>query len=357
VAELKIGKVWKRFGEAAAVADVSVDVESGEFIALLGPSGCGKTTLLRLIAGFERPDGGSIDIGGRQVADSNGLFVPPESRRVGMVFQSYALWPHMSVAENVGYPLRVRKAGRSDITTRVDAALSQVGLDGLGDRRPANLSGGQRQRVALARCLAMEPDVVLLDEPLANLDAHLRESMQLQFRDFHRTTGATMVYVTHDQAEAMALADRIAVMDGGHIVQTAPPPDLYHRPATEMVARFIGRGQVVDAVAVAAAGDGRSMVEIAGRSFAVRGTATPGTPVRLCLRPEWIGVAARGDDGTIPARVSARTYRGAMTTLELDAGLTDETLVADVAGTAGDIGEEVGVRLQDGWILPAATGA
>ncbi len=356
MAKLKIDGTWKRFGEAAAVADVSLEVDSGEFVALLGPSGCGKTTLLRLIAGFERPDGGTIAIGGRPVADTGDLFVPPEHRRVAMVFQSYALWPHMDVAENVGYPLRVRKVSKAETATRVAAALAQVGLDGLGDRRPANLSGGQRQRVALARCLAMEPDVVLLDEPLANLDAHLRESMQLQFRDFHRATSATMVYVTHDQAEAMALADRIAVMDGGRIVQTAPPPDLYHRPATAMVARFIGRGQVIDAIAGDAAGEGRTWASVGGQRFAVRGQAASGAAIRLCLRPEWIAVADPGGEGTIPARVRARTYRGAMTTLELDAGLADEALVADVAGTADGIGETVGLTLQDGWILPFGTG-
>lgn len=351
MADLKITSVWKHFGEDAAVAEVSLAAMSGEFIALLGPSGCGKTTLLRLIAGFERPTGGHIRLGDRDMVDGNGLFVPPEHRRVGMVFQSYALWPHMNVAENVGYPLRVRGLRGAEANRRIDLALEQVGLGGLGDRRPANLSGGQRQRVALARCLAMEPDIVLLDEPLANLDAHLRESMQHQFRAFHQTTGATMVYVTHDQAEAMALADRIAVMDKGRIVQLAPPPELYDRPANEMVARFIGRGQVVTVTGAGEQPDGKCLVRIGEQVFSVRGHVDVGQPARLCIRPEWMTIAEAGAEGAITARIQARTYRGPVSSLEV-AVSDDLTLSAEVPGYAGQVGDTVGVLIRDGWVLP-----
>jgi iron(III) transport system ATP-binding protein len=195
MAGLTLETVSKDFGGAAAVDGVSLEMRDGEFLAVLGPSGCGKTTLLRLVAGFERVTSGTIRIGARAVSTPGG-HVPPEERRVGVVFQSYALWPHMDVAGNIAYPLRVAGRARDDIDRRVAQALDTVGLSGLGARRPADLSGGQRQRVALARCLVMEPSVVLLDEPLANLDTHLRGAMQREFEDYHRRTGTTMVYIT-----------------------------------------------------------------------------------------------------------------------------------------------------------------
>ena len=220
MAELTLSHVTKRFGDVTAVDDVTLDARDGELVALLGPSGCGKTTILRLIAGFESVSAGEISFDGELVS-AVGRHVPPERRRVGIVFQSYALWPHMSVGANVGYPLRVAGIDGEEYRSKVDAALETVGLTGLGARRPADLSGGQRQRVALARCLVMEPSLVLLDEPLANLDVHLRAAMEEEFVDFHDKTGATMLYITHDQAEAMALADRVAVMDDGCLVQVA----------------------------------------------------------------------------------------------------------------------------------------
>ena len=241
MAELTLAHVTKRFGDVTAVDDVTLDVRDGELVALLGPSGCGKTTILRLIAGFESVSAGEISFDGELVSAVT-RHVPPERRRVGIVFQSYALWPHMSVGANVGYPLRVAKVDGEEYRSKVDAALETVGLTGLGSRRPADLSGGQRQRVALARCLVMEPSLVLLDEPLANLDVHLRAAMEEEFVDFHGKTGATMLYITHDQAEAMALADRVAVMDDGRLVQVADPHTLYEEPATTMVADFIGQG-------------------------------------------------------------------------------------------------------------------
>ncbi len=244
MARLTIDRVDKSFGAFRALDDVSLEVADGEFMAILGPSGCGKTTLLRQIAGFDKLDAGRILIG-ETVVSAVHRHVPPERRRIGIVFQSYALWPHMTVAENVAYGLTVAGIRDPERSRRVAAALTLVELDGFAERRPALLSGGQRQRVALARCLVTEPSLVLLDEPLANLDVNLRASMEDEFARFHARTGTTMIYITHDQAEAMALADRIAVMDKGRLLQVATPSQLYREPADETVAGFIGEGMVL----------------------------------------------------------------------------------------------------------------
>ncbi|GEC30552.1 hypothetical protein EFR01_07230 [Sinorhizobium fredii] len=223
MAQLILNHLTKDYGSGRpAVADVSLTLRRQAFLALLGPSGCGKTTVLRMIAGFEQPSDGSISYGERRLSDAERA-LPPEKRNMAMVFQSYALWPHMTVAENVGYPLKVRGVSGATWRKLVGEALSLVKLTEYAERRPAELSGGQRQRVALARCLVTQPDVVLLDEPLANLDQHLRKAMEETFRAFHERSGATMVYVTHDQAEAMALATDVAVMSEGRLLQVAPP--------------------------------------------------------------------------------------------------------------------------------------
>ena len=218
MARLMLDRVTKQFGQHAAVNGVTLDISPGEFVALLGPSGCGKTTMLRMLAGFEQVSSGTMTLGETLLASAH-HHVPPEQRNMAMVFQSYALWPHMSVADNVGYPLKLRRIQGSDYQRRVAQALEQVALTPYAQRSPQALSGGQRQRVALARCLVTDPNVVLLDEPLANLDRNLRAAMEHSFVDFHRRTQATMVYVTHDQSEAMAMADRIAVMREGELVQ------------------------------------------------------------------------------------------------------------------------------------------
>lgn len=234
---IEIGNVTKRFGSVVtAVDDVSLEIKSGEFFALLGPSGCGKTTLLRMLAGFETPTSGQVRIDGRDMAG-----VPPNRRDVNMVFQSYAVFPHMSVAENVGYGLKVTGTPRTEIDTRVDEALALVQLEGYGERKPDQLSGGQRQRVALARALVKKPKVLLLDEPLSALDAKLREAMQLELVGLQHAVGITFVIVTHDQDEALSMADRIAVMDSGRVRQVAPPEELYEYPSSRFVADFIGK--------------------------------------------------------------------------------------------------------------------
>ena len=237
MASIDLEDLCRRFGKTPAVDRISASIGAGRFVALLGPSGCGKTTLLRMIAGLERPDAGRIRIDGQIVAAPD-RFVPPERRNLGMVFQSYALWPHMTVAGNIAFGLN--RLPREECASRMREALQMVGLTDMAGRKPHELSGGQRQRVALARSLAARPRVLLLDEPLANLDAHLRHSMLAEFRRIHAATGCTMVLVTHDQNEAMAVADLVGVMNRGRLEQLAAPQQLFDRPANPMVARYVG---------------------------------------------------------------------------------------------------------------------
>lgn len=245
MASVTLTNLTKKYAGATAVADVSLDIRDGELIALLGPSGCGKTTTLRMIAGFIVPSGGEILVGDRLVSSKDGV-VPPEQRRMSMIFQSYAVWPHMTVFDNVAFGLRIRKLTSSDIRQRVDRMLDIVHLRHLAERYPSELSGGQQQRVALARALANEPETLLLDEPLSNLDANLREEMRFEIRRLHDEFGITSVYVTHDQGEAMVTADRVVVMNAGRVEQVGAPEDIYDRPATRFVASFIGMNNLID---------------------------------------------------------------------------------------------------------------
>ncbi|MGK9237188.1 ABC transporter ATP-binding protein [Inquilinus limosus] len=355
MAAVDIDRVVKRFGHRTAVDGVELQVAQGEFLALLGPSGCGKTTLLRLLAGFDAPDAGTIRIGGRAVA-GGGAMVPAEERGIGMVFQSYALWPHMTVRENVGYALRIRRLPAAERTRRTDQALAAVGLSDRAEARPDALSGGQRQRVALARCLAMAPSLVLMDEPLANLDVHLRDALQAEFRRLHRQLGATVVYVTHDQAEAMALADRIAVMDRGRLQQVAPPRRLYAEPATAMVADFVGRGMVVPVTWRGGAGPGLCAAELWGHAVRLRSSPGPRTPSQsACLRAE--GLAVDPADG-IPARLERAMFEGAVTILHCRPE-ADPARVLRVAhrGPPPEEGAALRLRVEDGWLMPAEAGA
>ncbi len=345
MAAIGMEAVTRAFGGVRAVDGVSLDVPSGAFLALLGPSGCGKTTLLRLIAGLERPDAGRIVLGGRVVADG-ARFVPPEARGLGMVFQSYALWPHMTVAGNIRFGLRLQRLPRAEERARIAGALEMVGLSGLADRRPHELSGGQRQRVALARSLALRPGLILLDEPLANLDAHLRETMLAEFRRIHAALRTTFVFVTHDQDEAMAVAGLVGVMNAGRLEQLASPQDLYRRPATPMVARFVGRGRTVP-VLVTGQSDGLCRIVLQGRLLTVPGEAPPG-PGWLCLRPRDL---MAGPGGELRARVLDHRFQGgahAVTAaLEGEGGTVDFILPQ-----APHMGEAVDLSLTGGWILP-----
>ncbi|MEQ9347399.1 MAG: ABC transporter ATP-binding protein [Thalassospira sp.] len=357
MADINLSRITKCFGDYRAVNQVSLDIADGEFVALLGPSGCGKTTLLRLLAGFEEPDSGVISLGGQVVASpQDGIMISPEDRNLGIVFQSYALWPHMSVARNVGYPLEVRGIGRAERDRRIAEALSIVALEPYADRNPSELSGGQRQRVALARCLVMEPRAVLLDEPLANLDVHLRETMQQAFLDFHRRTGATMIYVTHDQSEAMAMADRIAVMDKGHIRQMAAPETLYREPADLMVAGFVGAGAVLPVRDVALQTGGTCSVRLGEAQIAARicpklaGGHINGQ-AGLCLRPEDVWVE---DGAPLRGLVEDCVYLGGR--FRLSVRVDDHQTLPVYATRRARIGEQVGLKVSDGWVFDRLQG-
>jgi iron(III) transport system ATP-binding protein len=296
----------KNFAAEAAVSSVDLAVAEGEFVTLLGPSGCGKTTTLRCIAGLERPDAGEIRIGGEVVASAaRGVFLPPEARNIGMVFQSYAVWPHMTVFDNVAYGLRVRRASGSVVRERTAQVLDLVGLGGFAGRYAANLSGGQRQRVALARAIAYQPKVVLFDEPLSNLDAKLREQMRGELVRLQHEVGITSIYVTHDQTEALTMSDRVVVMNHGAVEQIGDPRTIYLRPANAFVADFIGAANLIDAVLLGrenglcrlelALGPGRAPVRV--RATGGDG-AIDGRPAVLSVRPEDIALhLQRPDDG------------------------------------------------------------
>jgi iron(III) transport system ATP-binding protein len=354
MASVTITAATKSFGKTEVLRGIDLDIAHGEFIALLGPSGCGKTTLLRLIAGLERLGGGTIAIDD-EVVDGGGGFVDPEDRELGMVFQSYALWPHMSVFRNIEFGLVMRRVPAQERRRRVAEAVAAVGLEGLESRRPQALSGGQRQRAALARCLALRPRIILLDEPLANLDAHLRHTMQLEFRRIHRDTGTTFVFVTHDQAEAMALADRVAVMDRGRLEQVGTPELLYTRPATPMVASFVGKGVLLP-VTVKARSHGRLVVDLAGQTISCPGNA-PAGPALLCLRPEDAAVVPAGAASSLAASIVGVTYRGGHYAAELSLPSLSGIRIEASMRTPPSPGSAVGVRIDGGWVLPAAAPA
>lgn len=344
MADVDLVSVGKSFAGTPALQDITTRFEDGEFIALLGPSGCGKTTLLRILAGFEQLSSGRLNIGSREMANAEtGVSLPPEERNIGFVFQSYALWPHMSVRRNISYPLEIRRFSKAEIARQVGAALASTGLDAYADRMPSELSGGQRQRVALARCLVSDPCAVLLDEPLANLDVALRASMQGVFSDFHKRTKATMVYVTHDQAEAMAMADRIAVMDQGRIQQFDTPQNLYERPKNRFVAEFVGHGTVVPVQSVATAGD---VVEahILGARIAVQSDTARDTVSHVCLRPENLTIAETGD---LRSKVARVTYTGGKYLLETMTACGARLFVETRARF--EVGAQLGLTLTTPW--------
>ncbi|MGQ0675562.1 MAG: ABC transporter ATP-binding protein [Rhodospirillales bacterium] len=271
MATVDLLNLTKRYGELAVVDRVSLRIDHGQLVCLLGPSGCGKTTTLRLIAGFIEPTDGEVRVGERLLS-SPGWAMEPQQRNMSMIFQSYALWPHMTVAENVAYGLKLRKLGADAIRAKVRAILGMTRLGELEDRYPSDLSGGQQQRVALARALVVEPEILLLDEPLSNLDANLREEMRFEVRRLHDQYRYTTVYVTHDQAEAMTAADRIVVMNAGRIEQAGAPEEIYRAPRSEFVARFIGganivRGKSLAGVTLRCAGDGASDIGVASVSI------------------------------------------------------------------------------------------
>ncbi len=307
---VRLENVTKVFGSVTAVDSVTLDVEEGELFFLLGPSGCGKTTLLRTVAGFEEPEGGRVLFDLRDMTR-----VPPHRRNTGMVFQNYALWPHMTVFENVAYGLRVRKVPRGEIARRVAEALEMVRMSAERERFPNQLSGGQQQRVALARALVIKPACLLLDEPLSNLDAKLRLEMRGEIRRIHAETGVTTIYVTHDQKEALSMAGRLAVLSAGRVIQVGAPLDVYSRPADAFVAAFIGETNLIPGT-VSAVSDGRVTVatgigEITGVP-AHFDEARPGAPCVASVRPEDVRVEARepGGGNCVSAALEQYTFLG-----------------------------------------------
>jgi len=309
VASVELRGLTKRYGDVAVVDDISLTIAHGHLVCLLGPSGCGKTTTLRLIAGFVEPSAGEIAVGDR-VVSSPSRTLPPEARKMSMIFQSYALWPHMTVSDNITYGLRLRKLPRETIAKKLGAILSTTKLEPLAQRYPGELSGGQQQRVALARALIVEPETLLLDEPLSNLDANLREEMRFEIRRLHDQYRYTTVYVTHDQSEAMTTADLIAVMNGGRIDQLGSPEDIYDRPQSEFVARFIGASNVIK-------GTARDANHIAFANTTLQVVGAPlsaGQSAAVAIRQHDIALATQTPQNTgnmLPARVLRQVFLGA----------------------------------------------
>jgi putative spermidine/putrescine transport system ATP-binding protein len=349
VARLDIETLAKRYGDFHAVRDVSLKIDDGEFVVLLGPSGCGKTTTLRMVAGFIEPSAGHVRLGGTDVTQ-----LPPWKRNAGMVFQSYALFPHLTVAQNIAFGLEMRKLPRAEVDQRVEEALALVRLAGFGARLPRQLSGGQQQRVALARALAIRPDVLLLDEPLSNLDAKLRQEVRVEIRELQRKLGLTTVMVTHDQEEALTMADRLVVMNEGSIHQVGTQRDLYERPADRFVAGFVGRSTFLEG-AVEAPGRFRTKgglpLVCAGGSMGSK----DGHDV-LALRPERIEIAASplsGLDNRLPGTVEFVSYLGALIDIHVRLSPADR-LVVQIANREGGFSPEVGQSVHVGW--PASAG-
>jgi putative spermidine/putrescine transport system ATP-binding protein len=317
IPRIRIDQVSKSFGAVQVIKNLSLDIARGEFVSLLGPSGSGKTTLLMLLAGFEQPTAGSIVLDGKRVDH-----LPPHRREMGVVFQNYALFPHMSVADNVAFPLKMRGMERGETEDRVKTALDMVQLSALRDRRPAQLSGGQQQRVALARALVFEPAVVLMDEPLGALDKQLREQMQLDIRALHKRLELTVVFVTHDQSEALTMSDRIAVFNHGIIEQIGTPRDIYDHPKTKFVAEFIGETNLLEGTVKGHEADGTTIELASDRHLTVTRTEAllPGARVLVSVRPEriLIGPPSVVVQNRLPTKILDSVYQGDHLRVQLD---------------------------------------
>jgi iron(III) transport system ATP-binding protein len=347
MAHLELSRLTKRYSGVASVSSVDLSVEHGELICLLGPSGCGKTTTLRMIAGFLEPDGGEIRVGGSVVSAPHSV-VPPERRNMGMIFQSYAVWPHMTVGENVAYGLKMHRVPSAERQERTRTFLQATRLEKVADCYPGELSGGQQQRVALARALAANPDILLLDEPLSNLDANLRGEMRREIRRLHEQFHNTSLYVTHDQVEAMTMADRIVVMNAGRIEQIGTPQDLYDRPRSRFVARFIGASNVVEAKHLAG-----TTVEVAGHAVEVRHGefAGAGRPMSFAVKthdlellPRDGGAGTRAVENSVPGMIRGHAYLGSHREYVVDIG--QELLVSTPPTLELAAGAPVSVRFR-----------
>lgn len=351
MAELNVDDLTVKYGAVTAVNAISFDVHDGEFVSLLGPSGCGKSTTLRCIAGLEASSGGTIRIGADIVA-SDGIEVPPEKRDINMVFQSYAVWPHMSVFENVAYGLRTRGEAGGLVEQKVRGALKTVGLDAFAGRYGTELSGGQQQRVALARAIVTSPRLLLFDEPLSNLDASLRDRMRFEIVDLQRRLGTTSLYVTHDQSEAMLMSDRIILMKDGELVQAGTPRDLYNRPATRFAAEFLGNANIVVGEIAGGSGIGPRLVRLPGGVILEARFGWPNHSrdtgnVLVCIRTEAIDRVAAGTTGpnVLEATVEAATFLGATVNCRLQIG--GATLRADLpARLEPNPGDAIHIRIE-----------
>lgn len=341
---ISVRSVVKKYGAFVAADRVSLEIEPGEFVTLLGPSGSGKTTLLNLLAGFQNIDGGDILVDGRPIQH-----VPTHRRGFGMVFQSYALFPNMTVAQNVGFPLRMARMDRATTDRRVAETLEMMRLSEHAEKLPSQMSGGQQQRVAIARAIVMRPKVVLMDEPLSALDRRLRESIQIELRELHQTIGSTILFVTHDQSEALTMSDRIAVMDAGHIVQVDRPVEIYRRPQSRFVASFVGESNLIDAEVIERKGKvltlrtpGGHVFEAASRDGVHERRAT------VLVRPERIRIHDQPTSHSMPATVISALFLGEVLRIEvrLDAG---QTLLIRCSDTSEITLPQVGQKLQIGW--------
>jgi iron(III) transport system ATP-binding protein len=319
-------------GQVNALKGIDLEVSEGEFCVLLGPSGCGKTTTLRCVAGLERPDGGEIEISGRLVnSPRSRIFVPAEKRQIGMVFQSYAIWPHMNVFQNVAFPLTQgqKRVSKSSVAERVRAALKRVQLDGLEDRPATDLSGGQQQRVAMARAMVTDSKVLLMDEPLSNLDARLREQMRVELRKITKSIGVTTLYVTHDQAEALSLGDKVCVMNHGEILQIARPNEVYARPVNLFVAQFVGEMNFVKAEVIDSGQVGCSLGKL---PISIPNGVSKGANITLAIRPEHVKVLPLTNNSAnhVSGKITSKNYLGDSALLEVEVNGT--TLLAKLDG-------------------------
>lgn len=343
----------KFYGESTILDDVSFRVENGEFVTLLGPSGCGKTTTLRIIGGFVSPDVGGIMIRGRDVTS-----VPAYQRNIGVVFQNYALWPHMTIFEILAFGLRIRKLPKAEIRRRVERVLGIVHLEGLQDRYPRELSGGQQQRVAMARALIIDPEVIILDEPLSNLDRKLREEMRLELKRLQRSLGVTMLLVTHDQEEALSMSDKVIVMYRARIQQMATPREIYERPANSFVAGFLGSANLIEGAVVAADGAARATFALPSGGV-VEGPASerlrPGDRATLVVRPEWLSATEAAGEGVLSGEIREITYEGLSLRYGIEIAGSDRLLTLHELSSAPskEIGQKVSLNVRNSVIVAA----
>ena len=344
MASVTIKGVTKSFGKVTVLQEFNQKFEDGEFITLLGPSGCGKTTMLRLIAGFEKPSSGEIYIGDKLVSSEN-EFLPPEKRGIGMVFQSYAVWPHMNVFDNIAYPLKIQKIAKNEIEERVSQVLKIVHLEQYKDRFPSELSGGQQQRVALGRALVAQPEILLLDEPLSNLDAKLREEMRYEIKEITKKLKITVIYVTHDQIEAMTMSDRIVLINKGEVQQVAPPQEIYSKPKNMFVANFVGKVDFIKGKV-----EGSKILLDNSNGQTLSNTSSFKGNVVVAIRPE---NAILSDDGEITGKVYSKFYLGDCNDLRVEIGNGNILRMIARASTYNTLneGDEVKIKILDYFIF------